>query len=132
MAIQIKRIYDPVQKSDGIRLLVDRLWPRGISKEAVQLDGWPKELTPSTGIRVWFGHKEEKFDEFAVLYRSELDASPDAQKTVREIIQQSRDNTVTLLYAAKDPRINHAIILKNYLDEKMQPMQLFITNYNSD
>ena len=103
MAIQIKRIYDPVQKSDGIRLLVDRLWPRGISKEAVQLDGWPKELTPSTGIRVWFGHKEEKFDEFTALYRSELDASPDASSPG---LLSRQGYAVTLLYWLKTP-VNH-------------------------
>jgi uncharacterized protein YeaO (DUF488 family) len=118
VAIQIKRIYDSVQESDGLRLLVDRLWPRGVSKEAARLDGWTKELTPSSQLRTWFGHKAENFPEFAALYRAELDASAEAQATVRDIILQSKEGTVTLLYGARDPQINHAIILKEYLEEK--------------
>ncbi|MGI6176138.1 MAG: DUF488 domain-containing protein [Christensenellales bacterium] len=118
MAIQIKRVYDPFRESDGIRLLVDRLWPRGISKEKAQLDGWIKELAPSSQLRKWFGHKAEKFEEFAALYQAELDADTEAQSAVRQLLLQSRGNMVTLLYGAKDPEINHAIILKAYLESK--------------
>ncbi|MGI6162175.1 MAG: DUF488 domain-containing protein [Christensenellales bacterium] len=118
MALRIKRIYDAFDKSDGVRLLVDRLWPRGVKKEDARLDGWLKELTPSPELRKWFGHKPENFSEFASLYRAELAASAEAQAAARQVILQSKESTVTLLYAAKDPQINHAIILKAYLDEK--------------
>jgi uncharacterized protein YeaO (DUF488 family) len=117
MPLQIKRIYDPYQESDGLRYLVDRLWPRGISKEAAHLTGWLKTLAPSTALRKQFGHMSERFAEFSVLYRDELDASPDAQVAAREVIQQSRQHTVTIIYAAKDPHINHAVVLRDYLEE---------------
>lgn len=116
MALQIKRIYDSFQESDGTRLLVDRLWPRGISKENAHLDGWVKELAPSSQLRTWFGHKAENFEKFAMLYRAELDTDIEAQAAVRKVILQSRENMVTLLYGAKDPQVNHAIILKKYLE----------------
>lgn len=118
MAIQIKRIYDPFEKSDGKRLLADRLWPRGVSKEKAHLDGWIKELAPSSQLRVWFGHKAENFEQFAALYKAELDANAEAQSAVRQLLLQSREKTVTLLYGAKDPQINHAVILKAYLESK--------------
>lgn len=118
MALQIKRIYDPFQESDGIRLLVDRLWPRGISKESARLDGWIKELAPSRQLRVWFGHKAGNFTEFSARYRAELDTNAGAQAAAEQVILQSRENMVTLLYGAKDPQINHAIVLMEYLDEK--------------
>ncbi len=122
MALQIKRIYDSFQESDGIRLLVDRLWPRGISKEDAHLDGWLKALAPSHELRTWFGHKAENFAEFSVLYRAELDADANAQAAAQQVIHQSRKNTVTLLYGAKDPQVNHAIVLRAYLDEKSKPV----------
>ena len=118
MALQIKRIYDPFQESDGVRFLVDRLWPRGVSKENARLDGWLKDLAPSSRLRAWFGHKAENFDEFAALYRAELDASAKAQAAARQVVLKGRKTTVTLLYGAKDTKINHAAVLKEYLDEK--------------
>lgn len=118
MALQIKRIYDAFQENDGIRILVDRLWPRGISKEKARLDGWLKELAPSSRLREWFGHKAEHFTEFAALYRAELDANAHAQAAAQEVILESARTTVTLLYGAKDPQINHAVVLRAYLDEK--------------
>ena len=118
MTLQIKRIYDPFQESDGTRLLVDRLWPRGISKENAHLDGWVKELAPSRQLRIWFGHRPENFEEFAMLYRVELDTDAEAQAAARQVILQSKGNMVTLLYGAKDPKVNHAIILKDYLESK--------------
>ncbi len=121
MALQIKRIYDPFQAGDGTRLLVDRLWPRGVSKEGARLDGWAKALAPSGGLRTWFGHKAENFAEFALLYRAELDASKEAQAMAEQVILQSGEGMVTLLYGAKDPQINHAIVLKTYLEEKSKP-----------
>lgn len=116
MPIQIKRIYDPVEASDGIRLLVDRLWPRGVSKEHAHLDGWEKELAPSTELRKWFGHKAENFKEFSKLYKAELDKSPEAQEAAHKVKDLSKKHTVTLLYGAKDPHINHALVLKAYID----------------
>lgn len=116
MALQIKRIYDPAQESDGTRLLVDRLWPRGVSKERAHLDGWVKDLTPSGQLRTWFGHTSENFEKFSALYRAELDASPQAQAAAREVIRQSENGTVTLLYGAKNQKINHAVVLKEYLE----------------
>ncbi len=118
MPFQIKRIYEPPLNSDGIRLLADRLWPRGVSKADAHLDGWIKTLTPSNELRTWFGHKKENFEEFSLLYRAELDANDEAQEEAKRIVLQSKTNTITLLYAAKDPQINHAIILKKYLEEK--------------
>ena len=118
MALQIKRIYAPFEESDGVRLLVDRLWPRGISKENARLDGWLKELAPSRQLRMWFGHRAELFAEFSVRYRAEMEASAEAQAAIRRILLQSGQMTVTLLYGAKDPIINQAAVLKAYLDEK--------------
>lgn len=118
MAIQIKRIYDPFEESDGIRLLVDRLWPRGVSKANARLDGWVKELAPSSRLREWFGHEAERFEGFAALYRAELDADAGAQAAARQVLLQSSGSMVTLLYGAKDPKINHASVLKAYLESK--------------
>lgn len=98
---------------------MDRLWPRGISKENARLDGWVKELAPSHQLRIWFGHKSENFEKFASLYRSELDKDAQAQVAARQVILQSKENMVTLLYGAKDPQINHAVILKQYLESKV-------------
>lgn len=118
MAFYIKRVYDTFQESDGIRLLVDRLWPRGISKERAYLDGWVKELAPSPELRIWFAHKAERFEEFSIRYKNELDKSIEAQATILRIISQSKENTVTLLYGAKDSQINHAVVLKEYLEDR--------------
>lgn len=117
MALHIKRVYDQPRESDGVRILVDRLWPRGLSKEKACLDEWGKELSPSGPLRRWFGHKEERFLEFSALYRAELDTSTEAQITAQQILLRSRTGTVTLLYGAKDPQINHASVLKVYLDD---------------
>ncbi len=122
MAFQMKRIYDPPQESDGIRLLVDRLWPRGVSKERANLDGWVKALAPSPQLRAWFGHRAENFAGFSLQYRAELDASAQAQAAAAQAVSQSREGMVTLLYAAKDPAINHAVILMEYLREKAEPV----------
>ena len=124
MTLKIKRIYDPYEESDGIRYLVDRLWPRGISKERAHLAGWLKDLAPSTALRKQFGHVAEKFAEFTVLYRDELEASPAAQAAAREVIQQSRLQTATLLYGAKDTRDNQAVVLRDYLEEKSRAEQV--------
>lgn len=112
--IKIKRIYELPSSNDGLRILVDRLWPRGITKERAAIDYWYKEITPSNELRKWFGHKEENFNEFAKLYTEELKTQKDTLNKVREL---SYKRPVTLIYAAKDPKINHAIILKQVLEE---------------
>lgn len=110
--IKIKRIYDPVQKEDGFRILVDRLWPRGLRKENVNIDLWLKEIAPSTALRKWFNHEPQKWQEFKNKYLDELSAN----KAVQLILSKCENNTsVTLLYAAHDHQFNHAIVLKDYL-----------------
>lgn len=110
--LRIKRIYDKPHKNDGLRVLVDRLWPRGVSKTQTSIDVWLKEVAPSPGLRIWFGHEPERFAEFSTQYRSELENNP----AVERIEQLESDNkTVTLLYAAKDPTINHAVVLQDFL-----------------
>jgi uncharacterized protein YeaO (DUF488 family) len=110
--IRIKRIYEEPAASDGARVLVDRLWPRGVSKEQAALDVWLKEAAPSQDLRTWFGHKPERFKEFSEKYREELQANP-AIAELKKIITDHKN--VTLLYAAKDPTINHAAVLLRFL-----------------
>jgi uncharacterized protein YeaO (DUF488 family) len=112
MSIRIKRIYDEPAGGDGYRVLVDRLWPRGVSKEKAALDSWMKEIAPSPELRVWFGHKPERFEEFSARYKSELDGNP-AVGELRSVIKENQD--VTLLYAARDTKVNHAAVLAEYL-----------------
>ena len=114
MNIQIKRVYDAPEVSDGTRILVDRLWPRGIKKETLQLDDWAKVLAPSTEARKAFAHKAENFGEFKGRYEAELDQSAEANEYV-STLAASNPPVVTLLYAAKDPQVNHAIVLKGWL-----------------
>ncbi len=118
MNIQIKRVYDAPEESDGTRILVDRLWPRGIKKETLQLDDWAKVLAPSTEARKAFAHKAENFGEFKGRYEAELDQSAEAHEYARTLAA-SNPRTVTLLYAAKDPQVNHAIVLKGWLERQI-------------
>ena len=118
MNIQIKRVYDAPEESDGTRILVDRLWPRGIKKETLQLDDWAKVLAPSTEARKAFAHKAENFDEFKGRYEAELDQSAEAHEYV-STLAASNPPVVTLLYAAKDPQVNHAIVLKSWLERQV-------------
>lgn len=111
--ITIKRIYEGPSADDGTRVLVDRLWPRGVSKEKAKLDLWLKEIAPSDELREWFNHKPERFDEFSRKYMAELVDNP-AVAILRNL--ESKSKNVTLLYAAKDPAMNNAIILKKYLE----------------
>lgn len=115
-AINIKRIYDEPSDNDGYRILVDRLWPRGVSKIIAHLDEWNKEVAPSTELRKWFDHKEERFDEFTKLYRDELAAK---EKELNRLWAITKMEPLTLLYGAKDPKINHAVILKNVLLKRL-------------
>ncbi len=110
--IKLKRIYDDPSVDDGYRVLIDRLWPRGISKEKAKLDEWDKEIAPSTELRKWFDHKEERFDEFTVRYHEEL---KDKKETLNKLREKGKYKTLCLLYAAKDPEINQAIVLRDVL-----------------
>lgn len=109
---RIKRIYDAPEKTDGYRVLVDRLWPRGVSKERAALDAWRKDLAPSPKLRVWFGHEAGKFTEFSRRYRQELEANPAVSAFTLEM---KAYGVVTLLYAARDSKINHAAVLCDFL-----------------
>lgn len=112
MPLRIKRVYDPPAKSDGHRVLVDRIWPRGLSKEAAQVDEWLKDIAPSTALRKWFGHDPGKWKEFLRRYFRELDANPVAVTRLRTL---ARGRRVTLLFAAKDIDNNNTVALKAYL-----------------
>lgn len=112
--ITIKRVYESPSAKDGLRILVDRLWPRGVTKERAHIDYWYKEITPSNGLRKWFAHKSERFNEFTKSYKEELEQQTELLKKIREF---STKQPVTLVYAAKDPKINHAIVLKAVLDD---------------
>lgn len=112
VAFRTKRVYDDPAPGDGFRVLVDRLWPRGVTKERAALDLWLKEVAPSTELRTWFHARSDAFDEFAARYRDELGTNP----AVDELRRIGRANpTVTLLYSVKDPVRNHAVLLADYL-----------------
>lgn len=110
--LQLKRVYDELAANDGFRVLVDRLWPRGVGKEQAAVDLWLKDIAPSPDLRTWFGHDPAKFAEFTARYISELVDNP-AVETLRDLTRQH--STVTLLYAAKDPDANHAVVLKDFM-----------------
>jgi uncharacterized protein YeaO (DUF488 family) len=113
MGIAIKRVYEPAAKADGYRVLIDRLWPRGLKKETVQLDLWVKELAPSTMLRRWFGHDPARWDGFRHRYATELDALTEHW---RPLAERASRHTVTLLYGARDEEHNNAVALKSYLE----------------
>lgn len=113
MAIQIKRAYDPPAEADGYRILVDRLWPRGLTKEDLRLEAWAKDLAPSHELRNWIHSDMSRWEEFKRRYSNELAAQPVA---VAELRKRSRRHTVTLIFATRDPEHNHAVVLKEYLE----------------
>jgi uncharacterized protein YeaO (DUF488 family) len=113
--IQAKRAYDPPAKGDGARFLVDRLWPRGIKKEELKIDGWLKEVAPSDDLRKWFDHDPDRWEEFRARYAKELDEKPEALDPIREAVRQG---DITLIFAAKDTEHNNAVALKVYLKEQ--------------
>ena len=112
MEIVIKRVYEPAATGDGYRVLVDRLWPRGVAKASLVLDEWCKDIAPSPDLRTWFAHDPAKFDEFTFRYMDELKHSDAPQALLKRTGKNTR---LTLVYAAKDPNINHARVLKDYL-----------------
>jgi uncharacterized protein YeaO (DUF488 family) len=113
--LKLKRAYDPVSKADGTRFLVERLWPRGLSKAKVHVDVWEKEVGPSTELRRWFSHDPEKWPEFRRRYFRELDARPEAW---RPILSKARRGTVTLVYSSRDSSHNNAVALQEYLSAR--------------
>jgi uncharacterized protein YeaO (DUF488 family) len=113
--IRIKRSYEPRARGDGRRILVERLWPRGMKKEALHADAWMKDVAPSTELRQWFGHREERWDEFRRRYRKELSANADAWAP---LLDAGRRGAVTLLYSARDIEHNGARVLREYLTER--------------
>ena len=114
--IRIKRAYDLPEPTDGTRLLVDRLWPRGLRKEAAALDGWEKALAPSPELRQWFGHDPARWQEFRRRYLAEMALNPEPFEAVRKL---ARSGTVTLVYAARDEAHNHALVLRDFLLGKL-------------
>jgi uncharacterized protein YeaO (DUF488 family) len=113
--IQTKRVYDDASNNDGYRVLVDRVWPRGVSKEQAKLDDWMKEIAPSKDLRKWFGHESGKFEEFKSRYKKELE---DKEDLVNQLAEKSTQKKVTLLYGAKDEKHNQAVVLESVLKEK--------------
>ncbi len=110
--IRLKRAYDPPAPDDGVRILVDRLWPRGLRKADAVIDRWEKEIAPSAALRRWFGHDPARWDEFRRRYRDELSGRAVALDEIRAL---ARDGRVTLVYAARDERHNHALVLRDML-----------------
>lgn len=113
--VRVKRAYEPASRADGYRVLVDRLWPRGLSREAAHVDLWAKDLAPSPGLRTWFHHHPGRFREFAERYRSEMMRSP-ARDLFIELLGRAVHGRVTLVYASHDEEQNNAVVLKAELD----------------
>ena len=113
--IRVKRAYDPVEKSDGVRILVDRLWPRGIKKEKLQATFWMKDAAPSTELRKWFHRDPDQWEEFRARYLKEL-KRPEARKALHDIAEAAQKGTVTLVYGAKDEQRNQAVVLKGLIE----------------
>jgi uncharacterized protein YeaO (DUF488 family) len=115
--IIVKRVYDPPGPDDGARFLVERLWPRGVKKESLAMDGWLKDVAPGNDLRVWFGHDPAKWDEFRDRYFAELDAR---QEAVRPLLDAARQGKVTLLCSSRDQEHNNAVALKSYLENLLK------------
>lgn len=112
MKIKLKRVYEKAEKNDGQRVLVDRIWPRGLSKQAANIDLWLKDIAPNTALRKWFAHDPEKWSEFKKRYFKELRKNPETVKQLRRLV---RRGTVTLVFGAKEEKYNNAVALKQYL-----------------
>ncbi len=120
MGIKVKRIYEEPERSDGTRILVDRLWPRGMTKENAAIDEWIRDIAPSDKLRGWFGHKPERWIEFKKRYRKEL-AIPGKRRILQTLRRIAGISTVTLLYSAKDSEHNNAVALQGFLRGKSSP-----------
>lgn len=117
MDIQLKRVYEMPEESDGFRILTDRLWPRGMSKEKAALGIWAKDVAPSPELRKWFGHDPAKYEEFRKRYRKELEENPAAENFISLVKKELEKGRVTLLYGARDAEHNQAVVLKDFLNE---------------
>lgn len=115
--IELKRAYDPAEEGDGRRFLVDRLWPRGINKEKLALDAWLKEASPSNDLRRWFHNNPSQWSEFQRRYRAELEAQP---RSWQPLLEAAREGTITLVYSSRNTENNNAVVLKAYLEEKLE------------
>jgi len=115
--LKTKRVYERSQASDGTRFLVDRLWPRGIKKETLKMEAWLKDVAPSPELRKWFAHDPAKWQEFKKRYQAELKANPDSWKP---LLEAARQGNVTLLYSARHTEHNSAVLLKEFLEERME------------
>ena len=113
--LKLKRVYEPAEETDGTRFLVERLWPRGVSKQAARVEGWLKEAAPSSELRKWYGHDPAKWREFRRRYLAEL---ADAAEALAPLQAAARKGTVTLVFAARDPQHSSARILKEFLEQK--------------
>ncbi len=118
MPIQIRRIYDDPKRTDGYRVLIDRLWPRGMTKDAAQLDRWAKGVSPSTELRKWYGHDPEKHAEFRRRYLLELDENQDAIDALLQDWKESKKKTLTLLTSTKETELSHATVLQEVITEQ--------------
>lgn len=119
--VPIKRAYDPPARNDGKRVLVDRLWPRGLSREAAALDLWLKEIAPSTELRKWFGHDPDRWEEFQRRYETELEDA--AAPAVEQLLDLLKDGPVTLVYGARDTQHNDAVVLADFLRRRSRTDQ---------
>ncbi|GIX49392.1 MAG: hypothetical protein KatS3mg131_3603 [Candidatus Tectimicrobiota bacterium] len=115
--IHVRRVYDPPAAGEGRRFLVERLWPRGVRRDALQLTAWLKEVAPSPALRRWFAHDPEKWEAFCQRYTAELDANPAAWQP---LLEAARQGPITLLYSARDREHNSAVVLKAYLQAKLK------------
>ena len=118
--IKIKRIYDEIDSGDGQRILVDRLWPRGIGKDRSQIDLWLKELAPSNDLRLWYAHDPQRWLGFKERYTMELQ-DPGKKLILKDLLNKAKDGIVTLVYAAHDAERNNAVVLKNFLEQCLGP-----------
>ncbi len=115
MAIKLKRVYEAPAKTDGYRVLIDRLWPRGLTKAAAKIDAWERAIAPSTELRKWFGHAAEKWPQFQRRYAAEL---KEHRELLRELAGRAKKSSVTLLFGAKDEEHNNAVVVRDYLHRR--------------
>ncbi|MBK9258490.1 MAG: DUF488 domain-containing protein [Polyangiaceae bacterium] len=120
--VRIKRAYDAPEAADGYRVLVDRLWPRGVRKDDLAIDDWLKDVAPSDQLRRWFGHDPDRWDEFVARYGDELCQEP-AAGLVNDIAQRAKSGPVTLVYGAKDELHNQAVVLRDIINQRLQPVR---------
>ena len=118
--IKLKRVYEKADDSDGFRVLVDRLWPRGVSKEEAKLNEWLRDIAPSDELRKWFGHDPDKWDEFKRRYREELASK---EELVNKLIGDAKGEDITLLYASRETKYNNVMVLKDVLEERMSRLK---------